>query len=47
MIEQMIWGEEPPSFDAIIGELEMLEDKIHTLPWKLNKEYPIPGKLNP
>ncbi len=44
MIEQMIWGEEPPSFGTIIGELEILQEKIHHLEWKLNKEYPAPGK---
>jgi len=43
MIEQMIWGEEPPSFNTIIGELEILQEKIHHLGWKLNKEYPVPG----
>ena len=41
MIEQMIWGENPPSFDNIIVELEILQTRINSLPWELSKKYPV------
>lgn len=41
MIEEMIYEENPPSFDKIIDDLTVLKTKINALPWKLQKEYPI------
>jgi predicted nucleotidyltransferase component of viral defense system len=42
MIEQMIYEENPPSFDQIISELTELKNKINLLPWKFTNEYPVP-----
>ncbi len=43
MIEEMIYEEKPPSFDEIISDLMNLKNKINALPWKFEKEYPIPN----
>jgi len=42
MIEQMIYEENPPSFDEIIADLTKLKSKINALPWKFQTPFPIP-----
>lgn len=42
MVEQMIYEENPPSFDEIISELIKLKNTINALPWRFDKKYPIP-----
>jgi hypothetical protein len=47
MLESMIYEENPPSYDQLIDELTMLNKKINTLNWPLEKEYPLPRTPNP
>ena len=44
MLEQMIYEENPPSFDEIIKELTNRKHRINTLPWKFDKEFPLPNQ---
>jgi hypothetical protein len=37
MLEQMIYEQNPPSFEYIIKELTALKDKINALPWSISK----------
>ena len=43
MIEQMIYEENPSSFDEIIADLTKLKTKINALPWKLHIQFPNPN----
>jgi predicted nucleotidyltransferase component of viral defense system len=45
MIEQMIYEESPPSFEEVIEEITRLKEKMNSLPWRLEQEFPLPGKL--
>ncbi len=42
MLELMIYETKPPSFDALISELVILRNKIHSLPWVFEKTFPQP-----
>ncbi len=42
MLEQMIYEENPPTFDEIISGLTILKNSINSLPWKFEMEFPIP-----
>jgi hypothetical protein len=44
MLEQMIYDENPPSFDEIIKELTNLKHRINALTWKFDKEFPLPNQ---
>jgi hypothetical protein len=37
MLEQMIYEQNPPSFEYIIKELTALKDKINALPWSISR----------
>jgi hypothetical protein len=39
MQEQMIHGESP-SFERLIDSLKILNERINTLPWKMNCTFP-------
>jgi predicted nucleotidyltransferase component of viral defense system len=41
MVEQMIYEENPPSFEKLIEGLTTLKNKINTLEWKFDMEFPI------
>jgi hypothetical protein len=43
MLEQMIYEENPPTFDEIISGLTSLKNRINSLPWKFEMEFPIPN----
>jgi hypothetical protein len=43
MVVEMFYEVDPPSFDQIIAQLNELKNKINTLPWKFDQEYPIPN----
>lgn len=43
MIVEMIYEENPPSFEEIINDLTQLKNRINELPWKFNKEFPLPN----
>lgn len=45
MLEQMIYEENPPSFDVVISELTRLKDKINALPWKIEMQFPITSSI--
>lgn len=42
MLEQMIYEENPPSFDDMIKELTLLKERINNLQWKFDLEFPVP-----
>lgn len=42
MLEQMIYEQNPPSFEVIIASLINLRDRINNLPWRITKVYPVP-----
>lgn len=42
MVEQMIYEENPPSFDDLIKELTNLKNRMNALPWKFKMKYPVP-----
>ena len=42
MVEQMIYEENPPSFDEIISELTKLKNTINSLTWRFEKKFPVP-----
>lgn len=39
MIEQMIYEQEPPSFEQVIEELNQLKKRINNLTWRFQKEF--------
>ncbi|MFE3847251.1 nucleotidyl transferase AbiEii/AbiGii toxin family protein [Flavobacterium sp. LB3P45] len=41
MLEQMIYEENAPSFEEMIGELTNLKNKINALDWKFETEFPL------
>jgi hypothetical protein len=41
MMEQIIFEENPPSFDQIMKELIDLRQRINSLPWRFHKKFPI------
>jgi len=43
MIEQMIYEENPPSFDQIMVGLTKLKNKINALPWQFQTLFPNPN----
>jgi len=43
MVEQMIYEANPPTYDEIINELNILKDKINSLPRMSDKKYPQPN----
>lgn len=43
MVERMIYEENPPSFDTIIRELTALRNRINGLPWRFERQFPVPG----
>ena len=43
MLEQMIYEENPPTFDDIIKELTNLKDKINAFEWTMESKFPIPN----
>ena len=43
-VEQMIYNQNPPSFDEIMSDLLELKNTINNLSWKLDQVYPIPIK---
>jgi predicted nucleotidyltransferase component of viral defense system len=44
MLEQMIYEENPPSFEAIIEELTKLKNKINAFEWTMESKFPLPKK---
>jgi predicted nucleotidyltransferase component of viral defense system len=42
MVEQMIYEENPPTFDEILSELTKLKNTVNALPWRFKKKFPIP-----
>jgi hypothetical protein len=40
-VAQMIYESSPPSFEEILRDLNSLKARINSLPWQLDKEYPI------
>jgi predicted nucleotidyltransferase component of viral defense system len=42
MLEQMIYEDNPPSFDDIIRELTILRKTINSLTWQFKKIFPVP-----
>jgi hypothetical protein len=42
MVEQMIYEENPPTFDEVIRELTDLKSTINALPWRFEKKFPVP-----
>ncbi|MFH1119399.1 MAG: nucleotidyl transferase AbiEii/AbiGii toxin family protein [Bacteroidota bacterium] len=42
MLEQMIYEQNPPSFEEIIASLYSLRDRINNLPWRMTRLYPAP-----
>jgi predicted nucleotidyltransferase component of viral defense system len=42
MVEQMIYEENPPTFDEVIRELTDLKSIINALPWRFEKKFPVP-----
>lgn len=44
MLEQMIYEDNPLSFDELIIELTKLKNRINALPWKFGKVFPITGQ---
>lgn len=42
MVEQMIYEEDPPSFEGLISGLTSLKDKINALEWTFKMEFPVP-----
>ena len=43
MIEQMIYEENPSSFEEVIEELNKLKSRINSLPWKFKTTFPAPN----
>lgn len=43
MVEQMIYEKNPPTFNELISELTILNEKINALAWKFEMEFPEPG----
>ncbi|TRX32970.1 nucleotidyl transferase AbiEii/AbiGii toxin family protein [Flavobacterium sp. ZT3R18] len=43
MLEQMIYEENPPSFEAIIEELTKLKNKINSFEWTMESKFPVPN----
>ena len=41
MVEQMIYEENPPSFEELINGLNTLKNKINALEWKFDMEFPV------
>lgn len=39
MIEQMIYEQNPPTFDQILEEMEKIKTKFNALPWQLSKTF--------
>lgn len=44
MLEQMIYEDNPLSFDELIIELTKLKNRINALPWEFGKVFPITGQ---
>lgn len=40
-MQEMIYEPDPPTFEAIIEEFKLLKEKVNTLPWNIDKEFPI------
>lgn len=45
MLEQMIYEENPPSFEELMESLGELNSRINSLNWKFDFDFPIPLKL--
>jgi len=45
MLEQMIYEENPPSFDEVINELTSLKEKINALPWMFEMQFPVTSSI--
>ena len=43
MLEEMIYEENPPSFEEIIQELTKLKTKINAIKWKMETQFPVPN----
>jgi hypothetical protein len=43
MIEQMIYEQNPPSFEQIIEDLMLLKTRINNLTWQFKMDFPIPN----
>ena len=44
MLEQMIYEKNAPSFEEMIIELTNLKNKMNTLDWKFESEFPLPNQ---
>jgi len=44
MLEEMIYEQDPPSFEEIIQKLTKLKTKINAIDWKMETQFPIPNK---
>ncbi len=43
MLEQMIYEENPPSFEQLMDEMNSIKFKINNLPWKIEVKFPLPN----
>jgi len=43
MLEQMIYDENPPTFEMILEDMNNLKYRINSLPWKLKTRFPPPN----
>ena len=43
MLEEMIYEQDPPSFEEIILKLTKLKTKINAIDWKMETQFPIPN----
>jgi len=46
MLEEMIYEENPPTFEDLINELTTLKNKINAVEWKFDVEFPKPVQQN-
>ena len=43
MLEEMIYEQEPPSFEKIIQQLTKLKNQINAIDWKMETQFPKPN----
>jgi hypothetical protein len=43
MLEEMIYEQDPPSFEEIILKLTELKNQINAIDWKMETQFPIPN----
>jgi hypothetical protein len=43
MLEQMIYEENPPTFEQLMEDINALKNRINNLPWKFVIKFPLPN----